>query len=480
MKTPLPPVMALAVSLLLAPPLWATCGGGGGGGTGGMAPRADVAPEVYQVPWKLVGPDQPAPTAGLVLYWFPASTQEIKDSGLRTSRNLALWAAQCVSMQVADASWPIGTKLEAAGQTPVVVLANADGTAISRAAAVNGTLKAEDVEQLVREELKKRESAIRQHLSDGKAKAKAGDNAAAVEEYKAVWSERCLFPGKAKDAAKALKKLGAPVPEDDENALFDFSPVWNGERAAAVVSTMKRGLAAENAGHYDEAVSLYARACRLDPDDPTPARYLAETYRHHTGEWKKARAVFEAMLRRPIDPLSKAVALHGIGKMTIHEGAFDKGRELFEASVEVFPLPLTYRNLAVYWNSEGDQKKAGDYVQKALDLDPTDAYNRVFSAVFFADTGRAEEALQLARDNEGLMAASYNLAAIYAQTGDRERALRFLKRHFYEYERYDAVRAEEMMEARVDAVFASLRNDPEFLELTNKADGMLPMPMTAH
>jgi hypothetical protein len=33
-----------------------------------------------------------------------------------------------------------------------------------------------------------------------------------------------------------------------------------------------------------------------------------------------------------------------------------------------------------------------------------------------------------------------------------------------------------MMEARVDAVFASLREDPAFVALTNGADGKLPMP----
>jgi hypothetical protein len=35
-----------------------------------------------------------------------------------------------------------------------------------------------------------------------------------------------------------------------------------------------------------------------------------------------------------------------------------------------------------------------------------------------------------------------------------------------------------MMEARVDAVFASLRDDQAFLDLTKHADGRLPMPMS--
>jgi len=39
------------------------------------------------------------------------------------------------------------------------------------------------------------------------------------------------------------------------------------------------------------------------------------------------------------------------------------------------------------------------------------------------------------------------------------------------------VREKEMMEARVDAVFESIRTDKEFVALTKDADGRLPIPM---
>ena len=188
--------------------------------------------------------------------------------------------------------------------------------------------------------------------------------------------------------------------------------------------------------------------------------------------------MFNAILAMPADPLSRAVALHGIGKMTIHDGEFLKGLHLMEESAGVLPLPLTYRNLAVYWHSEGDRKKADDYTKKALALDPEEPFNVVFAAAFAAGEGgdRARAALKVAQANEDLMCASYNLAAIHAQLGDRNKALALLKRHFFEYEKYDAVRSKEMMEARVDAVFASIIKDPEFLSLTAGADGKLPMP----
>jgi hypothetical protein len=130
----------------------------------------------------------------------------------------------------------------------------------------------------------------------------------------------------------------------------------------------------------------------------------------------------------------------------------------------------------VYWNSEGDAAKTDYYVGKALKLEPNDGYNLVFAAGFMAANGHGEEALKIAREHEDMLPASYNLAAIYAQLGQRDKALAMLKRHFFAYERYQAVRSKEMMEARVDAVFASLMKDSDFIALTNGADGRLPLP----
>ena len=148
-----------------------------------------------------------------------------------------------------------------------------------------------------------------------------------------------------------------------------------------------------------------------------------------------------------------------------------------ERAVTEFPLALAYRNLAVYWNSEDNPARASEYTQQALALDPRDPYNLVFAAVFMAANGRKDEALKIARDNVNLMPASYNLAAIYAQNGQRDKALSLLRRHFFQYERYQAVREKEMMEARVDSVFDSIRTDHVFVALTSGADGKLPIPM---
>jgi tetratricopeptide (TPR) repeat protein len=469
MKSTTSPLACLLALLFVVSPAFATCGGGGGGGVGGMS-GGGAKTEVYNVPWRVRTPTDP-PASGLVLYWFPSSMEELKKSSLRQSRMLSLYASQCVSMEVAEYSTPAGVKLIGDSKPPVAVLANPDGTPVSKIENKDGMLKVVEVERLVESEMKKREDALDSSLKDGRDKAKAGDNAAAVQMFRSVLEQKCMFPKKAKEAAKELKKLGV-----DEVASVPDAPVFEPRESLRIERTMRQGLRAELDARYTDADRLYTLAHRMDPADPVPLRYLGELYRHHTGEWDKARSTFEAILKMQADPLSRAVALHGLGKMTIHEGDFKKGLALMESSVQTYPLALTYRNLAVYWNSEGDLRKTEQYIQKALALEPKDSYNLIFAAAFMAGTGHGEEALKIARENEALLPASYNLAAVYAQLGQPQKALALLKRHFFQYERYQAVRSKEMMEARVDAVFLSLREVPAFLALTNGADGKLPIP----
>ena len=470
-------VAFLLVFVFVSTPVWATCGGGGGGGGGGTSgtgSNGGADPVVYHVPWKqpLTEKDTAA-AAGIVLYWFPASMDELKKSSLRESRDLSLYAGQCVAMYLADGRTPNAEKLIGESKLPVAVLASPDGTPINKAENKGGKLAVADVEKLVGGEIKTRESALDTSLKDARAKSAAGDNATAIKLYQSVLSSKCMFPKKAKEAAGALKKLGV-----DNIGSVPVAPNFDPKVSASIVSTMKRGLVAENAAKYVLADKLYTQAHEMDPADPTPIRYLAELHRHDTGDWEKAKMEFNQILDMPSDPLSRAVAMHGLGKITIHEGEFKKGLHLMEDSVATYPLPLAYRNLAVYWNSEGDLTQANAYTQIALAMDPKDPYNMVFAAVFMAASGHKEDALKVAMANINLLPASYNLAAIFAQNGQRDKALAMLKRHFYQYERYQEVRTKEMMEARVDAVFASIVKDKDFLALTKFADGRLPMVMS--
>jgi tetratricopeptide (TPR) repeat protein len=466
----------LAVGLMaaLAGPSKATCGGGGGGGTGGLNSGGGTAePRIYQVPWLVLRGAQMAPAESqLVLYWFPTSPEEARASGLQNSRSLTLASARCVGMAlVPNDHKPLYEKYGAQGASGVlgstkgvqlVVLAQADGAELARLAGASITLGA--VEKMVQAELRRRDDLADQRLDAATSQEKSGQAEAAIGAYESLYASRCLSPGPGKKAAKALKRLGREVSEFSAPTAIDEPGV-----AERVLRALLDGLAAENAGDYLAARGGYAAAHAADPGDPVPLRFLGEVERHHTGDWAAASRWFAEILARPVDPMTRAVAEHGLGKMTIHADRFAEGLALIERSTKTYPLPLAYRNLAVYWNSEGQMEKARGYAEQAMALAPEDPYNTVFLAVFLAEDGRREEALRIARQHEDLLEASYNLAVIHVLAGDAATGLALLKRHFFEYERYDAVRAKEMKEAREDIGFLDLRQDASFVELTRLA-----------
>src|SRR5882672_3095541 len=186
-------IAVVLLVLFFAQSSWATCGGGGGGG-GANAP-------VYVVPWKAHTPKDP-PAKGLVLYWFPASENEWKNSSLHESRTLSVYAGQCVTMEVGTNQTPNAVKILGESKPPVAVLATSEGTTVSKVESKDGKLKVADVEKLVDTEMKRRESGVIEQMNEAGRKVKAGDNDGAIKLYRAVLDQKCLFPKKAKDAAK--------------------------------------------------------------------------------------------------------------------------------------------------------------------------------------------------------------------------------------------------------------------------------------
>lgn len=280
----------------------------------------------------------------------------------------------------------------------------------------------------------------------------------------------------AKDSGKAPASQGALLRADgmageawaEEFGSVDFErlPPSDAERTEAV---LREGIAFESAGRYEEARGRYEAASRLDPKDPVPLVYLGEVYRHHMGDWDAADRTFRSALKLDNDDFAMAVALHGLGKMTIWRGDDKAGLALMEQSIARYPTPLCYRNLAIYWTSDKTSRKAFEYATKAFELAPNDGYNQVFYSIYLLLDGHKDEAAALFAKAEFDPSMSYNCACYHAVRGDREKMLSYLKRHFYEYEQFEAVRTFEMAEARMDALFAPWYEDKEFVELTAKA-----------
>lgn len=160
------------------------------------------------VPWKVITPGDVAAKAPMTLYWIPASRDDFKHSEMLFSRPLTSYASQCVAMQVirADDAAMI-EKVGAAGTLPMAVLLDGDGKQLGKVDNDRGALNVATVEKLVRDQLRASEAILDSRLEDARRKATAGDRDTAVATYKSICDLRCLFPRKAKEADRELKKL---------------------------------------------------------------------------------------------------------------------------------------------------------------------------------------------------------------------------------------------------------------------------------
>ena len=192
------PVVAAALLTLALPP--APAAGSGGAASAGVF-----------VPWKVVARGEAPPPGALVLYWLPLSRDDFRRSELLTYRALTAYS-QCVAMSVVQADDAATIeRLEATGKLPVAVLVDEQGHVVGRVGNERGALRAADVDKLLRDTIRARQEGLDRDLDDAPRKLALGDRDAAIALYRRVWEQRCLFPRHAREAARALKKLGVPA-----------------------------------------------------------------------------------------------------------------------------------------------------------------------------------------------------------------------------------------------------------------------------
>ena len=165
-----------------------------------------AADRVWFVPWKVLDPGAPPAKSIFALYWIPSSPEELRRSGLLTSKTLAGYAARCVAMHVIRIDdGPRLAKLHPA-ELPAAMLAESDRV-IARAAHENGALIVSRVEEMVRAEFQARQARADAALSEATSRARDGDLVAAAALYEAVVAQRCAFPRHAKEARRGLRRL---------------------------------------------------------------------------------------------------------------------------------------------------------------------------------------------------------------------------------------------------------------------------------
>ncbi|HEX8253754.1 MAG TPA: hypothetical protein VF846_11430 [Thermoanaerobaculia bacterium] len=175
--------------------------------TAGAAALAAGESRLSLVPWRVLDPSTPV-DAPLVLFWIPASAEELRRSELLTSYELTLFSSRCVAMRVVRFNDTNRlTSLEVGANVPAAVLTDDDGNILGRVGSDDGELPVSDVEELVATELERLEGDAESMLDRAREHAEDGHRDAAIALYRRVWDGRCVWPRQARDAKRALKKL---------------------------------------------------------------------------------------------------------------------------------------------------------------------------------------------------------------------------------------------------------------------------------
>jgi len=173
------------------------------------------------VPWHFLEKGGALINAPLVLYWLPASN-ELERSPLLSSAELVRDTDRCLGFEIVlpeDAATI--ARFGETGKLPAVLLSDAKGTVLRRVEHASGRVELAAVEKMVRAELNARDEAMYTTMIEARKRAASGDKQGAIDLYKKLWDDRCLFPLAGTEAKSALKNLGVIVVEPPPQIAVD-------------------------------------------------------------------------------------------------------------------------------------------------------------------------------------------------------------------------------------------------------------------
>jgi eukaryotic-like serine/threonine-protein kinase len=180
------------------------------------------------------------------------------------------------------------------------------------------------------------------------------------------------------------------------------------------------------------------------------------------GDYEKARRSFDRMAR--LNPAERVVVSYNRARLLTYQGRFEEAfAELDQgAAVEPnHPLIRTFRARALYY--KGEPVKAAEILEQVLEQHPQldgirPIYATFLSALGFSDEARAQLTDEVLRTADTDHDVAYWLASAYALEGEREQALKWLRRAI-------ALGNENRPWFERDKNWDTLRDDPEYQQI---------------
>ena len=215
-------------------------------------------------------------------------------------------------------------------------------------------------------------------------------------------------------------------------------------------------------GQKQKARDEVNRTRREAPNEPV-VHFVKALLHRLDGEYGRALRSFDRLVR--LDPAAHVVASYSRALVYMYMGHFDETfRELDTAGDPNNALVRTFRALALYYTGQTDA--AADLMRDVIDKHPNMHGIRPFMAMFLSAQGKHDEAIaqltpDVKRNGEVDADISYSIGSVYALEGLQGDAFEWLERSI-------SLGNANRPCFENDPNWASLRDDPRFVELMGK------------
>jgi tetratricopeptide (TPR) repeat protein len=213
-------------------------------------------------------------------------------------------------------------------------------------------------------------------------------------------------------------------PHLNDQKLMTFKQLRTADKLSKEALYYRGNFALYALGESDQAIDLYQRALKIDPNFVLARYDLAVTYRG-LGEVDKAIAEYEKVLK--INPWFPE-ALSNLGGQYFRKGDVKQAVDHFRRAIEVYPNFIqALSNLGAALNKLGQSKQALPHLKKALSLDPefAIAYFNLGNAHFgVGNLDEAEQAFNTAIEKGvDFLSLHWKLHEIHLKKGRRSQAI---------------------------------------------------------
>src|SRR5438876_8681783 len=180
------------------------------------------------------------------------------------------------------------------------------------------------------------------------------------------------------------------------------------------------------------------------------------------GNYVKSLRCFERMAR--LNPAERVVASYNRARILRYQGRYDEAFAELDQGAEIepdHPLIKTFRARTLYYH--GEPVKAAEILEQVLEQQPQldgirPIYATFLSALGFSEEARAQLTDEVKKTADTDHDVAYWLASAYAMEGERDEALKWLRRAI-------ALGNENKQWFERDKNWDSLREDPEYQEI---------------